>query len=224
VQRFDRTNVGGRWRRLHQEDFCQALGIPPSAKYECNQTGVVGPTLKDMVKVTRQCMPTADILRLLDMVVVNVLLCNTDAHAKNYSIMIRGNGTSLAPMYDVMCADVWQHVTKRFAQKIAGESQGDRLTGTHWQRFARECGLNPKQVLNRVDVLAKSVMAEAKAAASDVSAMPAGTHEILEQTRNAVERRARGLIANLHEIREVPVTQNRCEQAGETAPPEPALS
>jgi hypothetical protein len=106
VQRYDRTDVGGRWRRLHQEDYCQALGTPPSAKYESNQTGIRGPTLKDMFEVTRRHMPPTDIVRLLDMVVFNVLACNTDAHAKNYSIMIRGNGASLAPMYDVMCGAI----------------------------------------------------------------------------------------------------------------------
>jgi len=40
VKRFDRTEVSGRWRRLHQEDYCQALGRPPFAKYEANQTGI----------------------------------------------------------------------------------------------------------------------------------------------------------------------------------------
>ena len=150
VQRYDRTDVGGRWRRLHQEDYCQALGKPPSAKYESNQTGIRGPTLKDMFEVTRRHMPPTEIVRLLDMVVFNVLACNTDAHAKNYSIMIRGNGASLAPMYDVMCGEVWENVTKKLAQKIAGKSRGDHLKGRHWQRFARECGLNPKQVIDRV--------------------------------------------------------------------------
>ena len=99
------------------------------------------------------------------MVVVNVLACNTDAHAKNYSIMIRGNGASLAPMYDVMCGEVWENVTKNLAQKIAGKSRGDHLKGRHWQRFARECGLNPRQVIDRVGALAKSAIAEAGAAA-----------------------------------------------------------
>jgi serine/threonine-protein kinase HipA len=199
VQRFDRTNVNGRWRRLHQEDFCQALGTPPSAKYESNQTGPRGPTLKDMFKVTRKHMPATDIVRLLDMVVVNVLTCNTDAHAKNYSIMIRGNGASLAPMYDIMCGEVWQHVTKNLAQKIAGTTRGDALEASHWRRFARECGLNPKQVLDRVAELAKSAIAEAVGAASEVAAMPGGAHEILDQTRQAVERRAQALLAQLRE-------------------------
>jgi len=207
VKRFDRTEVSGRWRRLHQEDYCQALGKLPTAKYESNQTGLRGPTLKDMFEATRQHMSPTDIVRLLDMVVVNVLACNTDAHAKNYSIMIRAGGASLAPMYDVMCGEVWQNVTKNLAQRIAGNSRGDHLKGRHWQRFARECGLNPRQVLDRVGTLAKSALAEAEAAASEVAAMPAGAHVILDQTRQAVERRARALLAQLQEFGSDPLAE-----------------
>jgi serine/threonine-protein kinase HipA len=183
VQRYDRTNVGGRWRRLHQEDYCQALGTPPSAKYEANQTGIPGPTLKNMFEITRRHLPATDIVRLLDMVVVNALTCNTDAHAKNYSIMIRGNGASLAPMYDVMCGEVWENVTKNLAQKIAGASRGDGLEASHWRQFARECGLNPKQVLDRVGTLAKLAIAEAEAAAAEVAAM----HALLAQSQEPAD-------------------------------------
>jgi serine/threonine-protein kinase HipA len=199
VERYDRTNAGGRWRRLHQEDFCQALGKPPSAKYETNHTGIAGPTLPDLFEVTRRHMPATDIVRLLDMIVFNVLACNTDAHAKNYSIMIRGNGAALAPLYDVMCGEVWNHVTKNFAQKIAGEGRGDALTATHWQQFARACGLNPRQALDRVGALASSIMAEAGAAQAEVEEMPAGGHEVLPQVREAVERRARAVLERLQE-------------------------
>jgi serine/threonine-protein kinase HipA len=200
VKRFDRADVGGRWRRLHQEDYCQALGKPPFAKYELNQTGTRGPTVKDMFDVTRQHLAPTDIVRLLDMVVINILACNSDAHAKNYSIMIRAGGASLAPMYDVMCGEVWENVTKNLAQKIAGECRGDHLERRHWQRFARECGLNPRQVIDRVDALAKSAIAEAKAAEAEVTAMPAGNHPILCQTRQAIEQRARGILAQLQEL------------------------
>jgi serine/threonine-protein kinase HipA len=200
VKRYDRTEVGGRWRRLHQEDYCQALGTPPSAKYETNRTGIRGPTLKDMFEVTRRHLPATEIIRLLDLVVLNVLCCNTDAHAKNYSIMIRGNGASLAPIYDIMCGEVWGNVTKSLAQKIAGKSRGDDLKGKDWQHFARECGLNPRQVLDRVGALARSATAEAEAAASEVAAMPAGPHELLEPTRQAIERRARLLLPQLQEL------------------------
>ena len=203
VKRYDRTNVSGRWRRLHQEDFCQALGKLPSAKYECNYTGIQGPTLKDMFDVTRRHMAPTEIVRLLDMVIANVLVCNTDAHAKNYSIMFRGSGASLAPMYDVMCGEVWENVTKNFAQKIAGKSRGDDLNGRDWQRVARQCGLNPKQVIDRVGALSGAAIAEAGAAQAEVAAMPAGNHPILDQTRQAVESRARALLAQLQELRDV---------------------
>ena len=205
IKRFDRTEVSGRWRRLHQEDYCQALGKPPSAKYEANQTGIRGPALADMFELTRRHMASIDIVHLLDMVVVNVLACNTDAHAKNYAIIIRGNGASIAPMYDLMCGEVWENVTKNLAQKIAGKSRGDHLNGRDWQRFARECGLNPRQVLDRVGTLEKSALAEAEAAASEVAAMPAGAHEVLDQTREAVERRARILLVQLQELGDDPV-------------------
>ncbi len=124
--------------------------------------------------------PRSDIVRLLDIVVFNVLACNTDAHAKNYSIMLRGNGASLAPMYDVICGAVWGSVTKSFAQKIGGESRGENLDGSHWRRLARECGLNPKQVFERIEALASLALRETNAAAAEVASMPAGGHESLD--------------------------------------------
>jgi serine/threonine-protein kinase HipA len=80
------------------------------------------------------------------------ILEQRDASDDDHASRIRGNGASLAPMYDVMCGDVWQNVTKNLAQKIAGASRGDLLKGRHWSRFARECGLNPRLVLDRVKV------------------------------------------------------------------------
>jgi serine/threonine-protein kinase HipA len=197
VERYDRRYVNGRWRRLHQEDYCQALGRPPSAKYESNKTGIDGPTLKEMFALTRRHMSPTELLRLLDMVIFNVLACNTDAHAKNYSIMIRGNGVSLAPTYDVMCGEVWENVTKNLVHKIGDSSRGAQLQAKDWQRFARECGLNAKQVLDRVSTLAKSVMAEAGAVEFEVAAMAAGGHPILAQTRQAILDRAQALLEQL---------------------------
>jgi serine/threonine-protein kinase HipA len=209
VQRYDRANNGGRWRRLHQEDFCQALGRPPSAKYESNQTGMPGPSLSEMFDLTRRHLPATDIVRLLDIVIFNVLVCNTDAHAKNFSVMIRGNGASLAPMYDVMCGDPWESVTKSFAQKIGGEGKGVNLNGNHWRRLAHECGLNPKQVFERVGVLAKLARNEMESAATEVAKMPAGAHEILDLAQESIERRADAILGKLHSVKEKPEPEMR---------------
>jgi serine/threonine-protein kinase HipA len=195
VTRYDRIQQGERWRRLHQEDFCQALGKPPSAKYEANQTGIKGPTLLDMFALTRNAMRAPDVLALLDHVVFNVLACNTDAHAKNYSLMISGRGFALAPIYDVMCAAAWDGITRNLAQKIAGKNRGEHLKRRNWLAFALECGLNGPRLVKRVEDLANRVLREVRPAAAEVDAMPAGTHVLMPKLVEAIEQRARAILA-----------------------------
>lgn len=197
VTRYDRLQQAGRWRRLHQEDFCQALGKPPAAKYESNQTGIRGPKLADMFALARNAMQAPDVLALLDQTVFNILACNTDAHAKNYSIMISARGFELAPLYDVMCAAAWDGVTRNLAQKIAGKNRGEHLKRRHWRRFAADCGLNAPRLLARVEQLANLVLREARPAAEDVAAMPAGPHGLLPVFRDAIEGRARDILNGL---------------------------
>jgi serine/threonine-protein kinase HipA len=206
IERYDRIQQGDRWRRLHQEDFCQALGKPPSAKYESNQTGIKGPTLADMFALTRNAMGAPDVLRLLDHVIFNIIACNTDAHAKNYSLMISGRGYTLAPLYDVMCAAAWEGITQNLAQKIAGKNRGEYLKRRHWERFAKDCGLNPTQTVRRVEALATAALTEFAAAAEEVNAMPAGPHTMVKHFAKAIEARARTLISGLHEKEAPPHT------------------
>jgi serine/threonine-protein kinase HipA len=142
-------------------------------------------------------MQAPDILALLDYVVFNVLACNTDAHAKNYSLLISGRGVSLAPIYDVMCASVWSNVTRNMAQKIAGKNRGEHLKRRHWQRFAADTGLNASRTLARVESLAKVVLAKASAAAKEVAALPAGDHPLMPKIVEALEDRARAILSGL---------------------------
>jgi serine/threonine-protein kinase HipA len=197
VERYDRLRQGEHWRRLHQEDFCQALGKPPSAKYESNQTGIKGPTLVDMFALTRNAMRAPDILALLDLVIFNIIACNTDAHAKNYSILISGQGFRLAPVYDVLCATAWPGITANLAQRIAGKNRGDHLEWRHWERFALECGLNPKRVVERVADLTNLAASQVVEAGREVAAMPAGTHVMLGDFQAAIEARTRRMLSGL---------------------------
>lgn len=199
VTRYDRVERDGRWRRIHQEDFCQALGKPPGAKYECNRSGVRGPRVADMFGVVDAHLTAADRMRLLDAVVFNVLICNTDAHAKNYSVLLTGRGASLAPLYDLMCAAAWENVTRNLSQTIAGKDRGDHILGRHWQRFADDCGFNRTMILGRIDTLAARVRRELAEAVDAVRAMPAGDHPLLDAFAAAIETRCRTVIANLRQ-------------------------
>lgn len=198
VTRYDRRQASnGRWLRIHQEDFCQALGKPPSAKYEKNQLKIKGPKLEDMFSLIRRHLDTESLLRFLDAVIFNLLICNTDAHAKNFSILLLPQRASLAPLYDLMCANCWDGITPNMAQSIAGQTKGTHVHGRHWQRMARDCGLNPAQTLVRVQTLTELVLARLPMAVARVAALPAGPHPMLPNFADAIERRCRTVLVNL---------------------------
>ena len=98
VERFDRLNG----QRLHQEDFCQILGLGPADKYEPG--GASGPSrLSKIVSMAANFAvdPTAFRIKLLEQVAFNVMIGNADAHSKNYSVLIDSQATlRLAPLYD----------------------------------------------------------------------------------------------------------------------------
>jgi serine/threonine-protein kinase HipA len=197
VTRYDREWSSGSLRRLHQEDFCQALGRWPAQKYEHNQTGGRGPGVSDLLGAARKYLPPLDVLSMLDATVFNVLITNTDAHAKNYSILIGGRGLSLAPLYDLMVADAWNGLTRNMAQDIGGQRRGEHVQARHWERMARESGFSPKLLLKRVASLAVKVEANIPAALEQVQSMPAGGHFMLDLFADAVRKRVKTVLVNL---------------------------
>ena len=100
VQRYDRVvHPDGSVQRLHQEDFCQATGVPPDRKYQ--EDG--GPSLMDIAEILQTVAPAAATETLLRAVVLNVLIGNGDAHAKNFSLLHNPpDALGLAPLYDLM--------------------------------------------------------------------------------------------------------------------------
>lgn len=193
VERFDRSIGHGAVLRRHQEDFCQASGLPSSAKYESNLRGPKGPSLRDMFGIAHAHMAPEAAAALFDQVVFNTICRNTDAHAKNYSLAISPAGIATTPLYDVLCAPVYDGVTRNMAQKIAGKSRGEHLRGRHWQREASACGLDPAEAPTRVRALCEAVLTQADAALREVEAMPAGGHPILARIAGVVRATANGL-------------------------------
>ena len=85
VRRYDRHEAHGGIARLHQEDFCQALGVPTARKYQAEG----GPSLADCFALVRRAttVPAREVIKLLDDVAFNFLLGNNDAHGKNFSLL-----------------------------------------------------------------------------------------------------------------------------------------
>lgn len=137
VQRYDRIiGPDGAVVRVHQEDFCQALGFPPERKDQ--QEG--GPLLRDCISLLRECSTIAalDIRDFFDGLVFNVLIGNADAHGKNYSILYRKGERRLAPFYDLVCTLAWPELSKTPAMKIGQNDSIETVTPAHWRKMAQE--------------------------------------------------------------------------------------
>ena len=191
VTRYDRAERDGRVERIHQEDFCQALGRRPIEKYERNGTGVRGPGLADMFALVRRHMTARDITRLLDAVIFNIAIGNVDSHAKNYSILLHPGRAELAPLYDLMSGLAWSNITANHAQEVGGQRTGRHILARHWRRMAEEAGLSGSATVRRVRALTDRILAELPAAAQEVAAMPAGAGGLLDVFSEAIAARTR---------------------------------
>lgn len=190
VQRYDRrVGRSGQLLRLHQEDFAQANGLPPGRKYE--RGTLPGLDLKTLLETGRH-VSASDALALLDQVIFNILVANTDAHAKNYSLILPvGAAPRLAPLYDVSTVLSWPHVVKTYAQFIDGKKRNpDMVAGRHWEAIAREIGYRPTDVKNRVQQIVGGIVANRSKVTADVTALPGATEEYVVQTAEAVEENA----------------------------------
>lgn len=157
VQRYDRTAaVDGTVTRIHQEDFCQALGFPPEHKYQ--QEG--GPLLRDCVGLLREwsTAPVLDLRDFIDGQIFNVLLGNADAHGKNYSMLYQRGQRRLAPLYDLVCTLAWPELSKTPAMKIGGSASLDVFTVAPWQKMAQEARLGWPMIRERIEALSGQIL------------------------------------------------------------------
>ncbi|MDP2828043.1 MAG: type II toxin-antitoxin system HipA family toxin [Sulfuricellaceae bacterium] len=156
VERYDRiADAQGNRLRLHQEDFCQALGVVPEMKYQ-NEGGPDLAQCFDLVRrITRPSAP--QVLRLFDYVIFNALIGNHDAHAKNFSLLYSGETPVLAPFYDTLSTAVYPTLTPKMAMKIGSKYKFSEVQARHWDQFAENTGLAKAQAKRRILELAKSL-------------------------------------------------------------------
>ncbi|MDX6603383.1 MAG: serine/threonine-protein kinase HipA [Solirubrobacterales bacterium] len=122
VHRYDRDELAEPDGRLHQEDFCQALGLVPAVKYE-NEGG---PNVADCARLIHRHSdaPARDIIAFLDALIFNFLIGNNDAHSKNYSLLLGGPGSiRLAPLYDLLSIAIIEGASRNLAMKYGGEKR-----------------------------------------------------------------------------------------------------
>jgi serine/threonine-protein kinase HipA len=159
IERYDRIRQGDRWSRIHQEDMCQALGLHPTRKYESDG----GPNAAKIVELLRaqSSSPQQDVLSFVDSIIFNWLIAGTDAHAKNFGLLLGSNGTvRLAPFYDLASVLPYRTIPiekAKLAMKIGGEYRLRNIGSRNWQKFAVELRLDGAELSKRIEDMAVSL-------------------------------------------------------------------
>lgn len=182
IERYDRVKAQVHHeptlKRIHQEDFCQALGVVSERKYQAEG----GPSLKACFDLLRNVssLPVVDLGILLDAVIFNFLIGNNDAHAKNFSLLHQmpqhGNETHtrLAPLYDLICTRIYPNLSSRMAMKIGRTYECDEVDTRQFEKLADEIDFAKPLVKRRVADIANKIIGQldkvhiAGAAANDV--------------------------------------------------------
>lgn len=185
VQRYDRP-TGAPGQRLHQEDFCQALGVVPEHKYQNEGGPGLAQAFALLRSATRPSAPHT--LKLLDVVVFNALIGNHDAHGKNFSLLYTQAGAVLTPLYDALCTAVYPTLTDKMAMKIGSKYKFSEVQARHWEQFATEAGLSPAQVRKRILDMAKRLPDLTRATQATFQSQ-GNSHSIIGQIVTQIEQR-----------------------------------
>ena len=155
VKRYDRIISGSEIKRVHQEDFCQALGITSINKYQ-NEGG---PSLKqcfDLIRI-ESSVPVIDLEKMLNAVIFNYLIGNCDAHGKNFSLLYLDQ-FQLAPLYDLICTLYYKDLDKKMAMKLGGEYSINAITAENFNKLADEIGFAKPAVRRRILELIERIL------------------------------------------------------------------
>lgn len=168
VTRYDRGRTrGGAWLRLHQEDLLQAMSYRPEKKYQADG----GPSVKNVAMLfSTLALPDRELVRsaFFDALAYNVLVGGTDAHAKNYSVLLRGPRVALAPLYDVASYAPYlkEGESPRSSMKVGKNWQVRDVTAQDWAQVGAALGLDPDEALERVERLRQGLPDALAAAAA----------------------------------------------------------
>lgn len=191
IERYDRERMEGGIVRVHQEDMCQALAVPPTLKYE-NEGGPGARAIVDLLR-TFSGRSDEDVRRFVDALAVNWLIGGTDAHAKNYAMLIGAEGRArLAPLYDIASILPYDFDLERvrLAMKIGGAYRLRDVGPRQWMKLAAELRLDADALLQRLRDLA-TALPDTLSGICQAAAKDGLDHPLVERLAGALTDRAR---------------------------------
>ena len=192
VARYDRRiGENGVITRIHQEDFCQALGIAPEIKYE--REGGPGIVACQDVIAKHAARPAADQIKLLNIVIFNYLVGNADAHGKNFSLLYKGRKPELAPAYDLLSTAIYPDLSEKMAMKIGGKYKPKDVYPRHFHRLVPDTKAAQSAMNRQIKTMTKK-MREAAPNLKTTLIQDGLASDVFDEIITIIEKRAGRLI------------------------------
>lgn len=176
VKRYDRVvNEYGDVERIHQEDMCQVMSVPPRQKYQ--EDG--GPSLRRIAMVLRESARPDCLRRLLQAMTVNALIGNGDAHGKNFSLLHHRDGSiELAPLYDLMSTLFYKDVD--LAMYIDNVHETNKVTRERLVNEAKSWGMRDEAINVAIDELVERAPEAIAKARAETKELPSEVPNLIE--------------------------------------------
>ena len=167
VRRFDREVSGDTVIRRHLIDGCQMLDLPPTYKYErpfgkSGDAAVIrsGANLPDLFAACRLCrVPAAAMRDMLNWVLFQLLIGNSDAHGKNISFFVGPGGIDMAPAYDLLNLDMYAAEYDRdFSMAIGDAFAPEDISPWELAEMCERCGLQKRLVAKTLATMSEKLI------------------------------------------------------------------
>lgn len=145
IERYDRNFRDKFVQRIHQEDFCQSLGIMSQNKYEADG----GPSFAACIGLLRKSatVPVVEINRFISLFLFNLIIGNKDAHGKNYSIIFDKSKKELSPAYDILSTTYYPMLSEKMSMSINGKFELDEINEGDLYQMSQAANIGGKLII-----------------------------------------------------------------------------
>jgi len=196
IERYDRWIENKNVVRIHQEDFCQVLGVLARRKYQNDG----GPKIRDCYKAILEfsTRAAADAVKFIEQIVFNYLIGNTDAHAKNFSILHNNGEIFLSPAYDLLSSEIYpeKNISREIAMIINGKAKYAALTRKDFIALYEQLGLNPLNTMRLLKDKFAHIVKTAKSVRDELNSAELSKSSVYDSIIEILSARMKKLFGN----------------------------
>lgn len=196
IERYDRKkNEQGKWIRLHQEDFCQALSIIPENKYQ--KEG--GPSINQCQELilNYSSQPASELLQFMQLIIFNYLIGNSDAHGKNFSFLYQNGQILLSPAYDLMSTAIYETYSSEMAMRIGSRYDPNVVLLRHWYTLVPETKASQDSLKLLLQSFSESIVAKSIKLKKEFQKQPGGDSPIIKRICDIIKQRSEKVLSEL---------------------------